>query len=185
MKIGIFAIGDLDLKLLHRVVCGLEERFLYKFLVESNIALPASAFNSAKKQYFAPTLLSNIKSVFSSEIKYALAITEVDLYGISLNYIFGDANTDDRIGIVSYHRLRPDFYNHPPDQGLLYERMLKESSHQLAHLLGAKHCYNRACVMCYSSNIYDIDKKSSLFCAECEKRLRKTAIGDRSNEPRT
>lgn len=183
VKIGLFAIGEVDSTLLNRVVCGLEERFFYRFFIESSLSLPSNAFNSAKKQYFAPTLLSNIKMIFPSEIKYAMGITQADLYGVSLNYIFGDANPEERTGIVSYHRLRPEFYNHPPDFYVVCERLLKESTHQLAHLLGGKHCYNRMCVMYYSSNIYDIDQKTSLFCSECEKRLKKIAAHDRSSEP--
>lgn len=182
MKVGIFTVGDVDLRLLYRLVCGLEERFLYKFLIESSLSAPTSAFNSVKKQYFAPALLNKMKVALSPEIKYALGITKVDLYGISLNYIFGDANVDERMAIVSYHRLRPEFYGHNGQNGVLFDRLLKESMHQLAHILGAKHCYNQLCVMYYSNNIYDIDKKSSLFCPECEKKLKKTAAYDRSND---
>jgi len=182
VKVGIFTVGDVDLRLLYRLACGLEERFLYKFLIESSLSAPTSAFNAVKKQYFAPALLNRIKVAFPPEIKYALGITRVDLYGVSLNYIFGDANADERIALVSYHRLRPEFYGHTTENTLLFDRILKESMHQLAHVLGSKHCYNQNCVMYYSNNIYDIDRKTSLFCSECEKKLKKAAAYDRTKD---
>lgn len=185
MKVGIFTVGEVDLRLLYQLVCCIEERFLYRFQIESSLSAPTSAFNAVKKQYFAPALMSKMKSSFSPEIKYALGVTRLDLYGTSLNYIFGDANPGEKIAIVSYHRLRPEFYGHEPDGNLLFDRMLKEAMHQLAHILGSKHCYNRNCVMYYSNNIFDIDKKSSLFCAECEKKLKKTATLDRTNDFRS
>jgi archaemetzincin len=182
LKIGVFTVGEVDVRLLYRLVCCLEERFLYKFSVESSVNAPSSAFNAVKKQYFAPALMNKLKLAFPADMKYAMALTCLDLYGASLNYVFGDANTADRIAIISYHRLRPEFYGHDPENSLLFERLLKESMHQLAHILGSKHCYNRNCVMYYSSNIYDIDKKSSLFCPDCERKLKKAAAYDRSND---
>lgn len=182
VKIGLFTVGDVDLRLLYRLSCNLEERFLYEFFIESSLSAPTSAFNAVKKQYFAPALFNRIKGSFSPVIKYALALTCVDLYGVSLNYIFGDANPEERIALVSYHRLRPQFYGHSPQNGLLFERILKESMHQIAHVLGSKHCYDQVCVMYYSNNIYDIDRKSSLFCPDCEKKLKKTAAYDRAND---
>lgn len=184
MKIGVFTIGDVNLRLLYRLAAALEERFLYTFVVESNLSAPTSAFNAVKQQYFAPALLTRIKAAFHPNLKYALGVTSVDLYGVSLNYIFGDSSVEERIGLVSLHRLFPEFYGHAPDAPLLFDRVLKESMHQLAHVLSAKHCYNQSCVMFYSNNIYDIDGKMSLFCGECEKRLKKTAILDRAGEAR-
>ena len=182
MRVGLFAVGDIDLRIISQLSCELEERFLYKFGLESSLSTPTSAFNAVKKQYFAPALLNRIKTAFPPAIKYALGLTRVDLYGVSLNYIYGDANVDDRIALVSYHRLRPQFYGHLTDEKLLFDRLLKESTHELAHVLGLKHCYNPACVMYYSTYIYDIDKKTSLFCSECEKRLKKAVVLDRIND---
>jgi len=180
MKVGIFGIGDLAANYLQRLTYSLEERFLYPFSIEPELALPASAFNSVKKQYFAPALMSQLKSAFPGDAKYALGITEVDLYGISLNYVFGDANPDDRVAVASVYRLRPEFYGHAPDDRLLSDRLLKETMHQLSHAQGLNHCYNQTCVMFYANNIYDIDQKSFLFCLDCEKKLKKTAALDRN-----
>lgn len=181
MKVGIFGIGDLPSNFLQRLSLGLEERFLYPFSVEPALALPTSAFNSVKKQYFAPALMAQLKNA-PSGLKYALGIADVDLYGISLNFIFGDASPEDRIALVSLWRLRPEFYGHNPDEGLLSDRLLKESMHQLSHAQGLNHCYNQTCVMFYANNIYDIDKKSFLFCQDCERKLKKTAALDRQSQ---
>ncbi len=181
MKIGVFTIGDVDLRLLYRLVCCLEERFLYKFLIESNCPAPTSAFNAAKKQYFAPALINKVKLSFRGDVKYSLGVTRLDLYSSSLNTVYGDANLNEKIAVTSYYRLRPEFYAYQTGENPLFDRLLKEAMHQLSHAIGLKHCYNRHCVLYYSSTIYDIDQKSSLFCLDCEKKLKKTASYDRSN----
>jgi len=185
VKVGLFTIGDVDLRHLHRLTAHLEERFFYRFEITANLSAPTSAFNAVKKQYFAPAIFNRIKTAFSPDFKYAIGVTHVDLYGISLNYIFGDANCDEKIALVSTHRLRPEFYGHTPESFLFFDRLLKESMHQMAHAIGSKHCYNQSCVMHYSHNIYDIDKKTSLFCSDCEKKLKKTAAFDRAGDSKS
>ncbi|MCL5055991.1 MAG: peptidase zinc-dependent [Firmicutes bacterium] len=182
MKIGVFTIGEVDLRLLYRLICCLEERFLYKFLVSSNYPPPASAFNAVKKQYFAPALMNKAKLSFHEDVKYSLGITRLDLYSSSLSAVFGDANLNEKIALTSYYRLSPKFYAYQNGENPLFDRLLKEAVHQLSHILGLKHCYNRHCVLYYSSTIYDIDQKSSLFCADCEKKLKKAAAYDRTND---
>ena len=76
-----------------------------------------------------------------------LAVTSVDLFIPVLTYVFGEAQVNGRVAVVSTHRLRPEVYGLPPDTGLLAERLAKESVHELGHTFGLIHCAAPRCVI--------------------------------------
>ncbi|MBI2263905.1 MAG: archaemetzincin family Zn-dependent metalloprotease [Armatimonadetes bacterium] len=170
--IDIFPMGQIDDFLAYRLACCLEERFLFKFQVQRTQPFPRFAYNNIKKQYFAPAILKKTKNIRSEGSGYAIGLVDVDIYGISNNFIIGETNVSDGVALVSLCRLKPDFYGHSSDDDVLFQRALKECIHELSHAMGLKHCYNRICVMHYSTNIFDIDKKRNLLCSECLRRMK-------------
>jgi archaemetzincin len=100
-----------------------------------------------------------------------LAITEFDLYKTSHRFVFGDADETQSLAVVSVHRLRSEFYGEPADSNILFQRILKESIHELGHAFGLKHCYNARCAMYYSNSIFETDNKMPHFCEVCDRRL--------------
>jgi archaemetzincin len=177
-QISIVPVNSLDANFAERLALCLEERFLFTCLVERTLRVPRTALNSVRKQMFFNTLLSRVAlAPVVGDDTIRLAITDFDLYKTSHQFVFGDANEDQRIAIVSLHRLRSDFYGERADANLLFQRTLKEAVHDLGHALGLKHCYNARCAMYFSNSIYDTDNKLSHFCEGCEKRVRATGSG--------
>jgi archaemetzincin len=121
---------------------------------------------------FLNTLVSRVTAAPATEGAIRLAITDYDLYKTSHQFIFGEGIEEQRIAVVSLHRLRSDFYGERSDPNLLFQRTLKEAVHDLGHTLGLKHCFNARCAMYFSNSIYDTDNKLSHFCENCEKRVR-------------
>jgi archaemetzincin len=171
-QISIVPINTIDSTFLNRLALCLEERFLHTCIVERRVRIPATTLNSVRKQLFFNTLLAKISASTAPLDGLRLAITDFDLYKISHQFVFGDASEEQRIAIVSLHRLRSDFYGEEPDENLLFQRTLKESVHDLGHALGLRHCFNPRCAMYFSNSIYDTDNKLSHFCEGCEKRIR-------------
>jgi len=171
-QISIVPINGLDSGFLERLALCLEERFLFSCRVDRTIRVPRTALNSARKQLFFNTLLARIATVEAPTDTIRLAITDYDLYKTSHQFVFGDASEDQRIALVSFHRLRNEFYGERGDENLLFQRTLKECVHDLGHAFGLKHCYNARCAMYFSNSIFDTDNKLSHFCENCEKRVR-------------
>ena len=48
---------------------------------------------------------------------------------------------------------------------------LTEAVHEIGHLLGIGHCPEPTCVMHFSNSLYDTDRKSPMFCGQCEEFL--------------
>jgi len=101
-----------------------------------------------------------------------LGVTAADLYVPHLNFVFGEAYCPGKVAVISINRLRPEFYNEPPDIRLLLSRMSKEAVHELGHTFGLNHCSNSKCVMYFSNSIVDTDAKGSVFCDRCLQNLR-------------
>lgn len=168
----IVPINAIDPEFLQRLGLCLEERFLYGAAVQRALAVPRSAVNSTRQQMFVSTLTTKVMRQYSDDAGLLLAITDFDLYKTSHRFVFGDADEQRRVAVVSLHRLRGEFYGEDPDDNTLFQRTLKECVHELGHAVGLKHCYNARCAMYYSNSIFETDNKMSHFCEVCEKRSR-------------
>ncbi len=171
-QLRIVPINAIDPAFLARLALCLEERFLYRIEVERPLDVPGSALNSSRGQMFLSTLTTKIARRYPQGEGMQLAVTEFDLYKTSHRYIFGDADEQRGVAVVSLHRLRGEFYGEERDDNMLFQRTLKEAVHELGHASGLRHCYNARCAMYYSNSIFETDNKMSHLCEVCEKRSR-------------
>lgn len=95
----------------------------------------------------------------------------MDLYVSSLNFVFGLADRENRRAIIALPRLRQSYYRLPDDMNVFKQRVVKESTHELGHVLGLRHCDDRRCVMTFSNSLADTDLKSQDFCLKCRRQL--------------
>ncbi len=171
-ELHIVPINEIDGGLLTRLGLCLEERFLYTCVVKPPLVAPKSLLNSVRKQLFFGSIVAKLAAAADPRDELLLGITDYDLYKTSHQFIFGSSNVGQRCAVVSIHRLRSEFYGEPPDENALFQRLLKESVHEIGHTLGLKNCYSARCAMYYSNSIYDTDNKHSQFCENCDKRSR-------------
>jgi archaemetzincin len=170
--ISVVPVNAIDHQVLTRLALCLEERFLASCVVRASVAVPKSALNGVRKQLFFGSVAAKLAVANEGSESIVLGITEYDLYKTSHQFIFGSASESHRCAVVSLHRLRPEFYGEPADENVLFQRLLKESVHEIGHAMGLKHCYNARCPMYYSNSVFDTDNKFSNFCEACEKRSR-------------
>ena len=173
-EISVVPINMIDHQVLTRLALCLEERFLATCIVRASLPIPKTALNSVRKQLFFGSLATKLAAAHESRDGAVLGITEFDLYKTSHHFIFGGSSESHHCAVVSLHRLRPEFYGEPADDNQLFQRLLKESVHEIGHAMGLKHCYNARCPMYYSNSVFDTDNKFSNFCEACEKRSRAT-----------
>ncbi len=171
-EISIVPINAIEPAIVHRLGVCLEERFLYPARVRATLRVPKTALNGVRKQLFLGSLIAKVAAMHPGSDALLLGITEFDLYKTSHQFVFGGSDEADRCAIVSTHRLRPEFYGEEPDANVAFQRLLKESVHELGHALGLKHCYNVRCAMYFSNTIFDTDNKDAHLCEACEKRSR-------------
>jgi archaemetzincin len=128
---------------------------------------PAFAYNLARQQYSSTEILASLTKYCVAEGERILGVTAVDLYIPILTFVFGEAQLPGSYAIVSFHRLRQEFYGLPGNSAILRERLLKEAVHELGHTLSLSHCEDYQCVMSPSHGVEWIDLKASEFCNSC------------------
>lgn len=129
----------------------------------------AEAYDSHRGQYHSTRLLVLIEQEISRlNVERLLGVTNLDLFVPGMNFVFGEARCPGRVGIISTHRLKPNSAN---ESELFRERVVKEAIHEIGHMLGLRHCSDPLCVMHFSVQISDTDRKRAEPCINCKSRL--------------
>ncbi len=132
-------------------------------LFRTPVPLEEAELNAARKQYDAAAILKRLEGlVKASGSNFVIGITEKDIYVQGSNYVFGLADPQRSAGVVSLARLRVN-----SNPSLLNERIMKEASHEIGHLVGLKHCPEPTCIMSFANSTFDVDSKLPMLCKEC------------------
>jgi len=130
------------------------------------------------------TVLNTHKDVISRRRAYCrLAVTLEDIYpGDEWNYVFGQARPLERIGVFSFARHSPMFYQgvHATEVGckLTPELMLNwlrtcrhTMVHETCHMLGILHCVYWHCLMNGNNGPHDSNGSTGFLCPVCLRKL--------------
>jgi len=170
MRIGVLRIGCVDSEVVRGVrvgLCGVFSGVVCE-VFERVTKVPQDAYDVGRQQFSSSSILSRICDCAESfGFDRVLGVTDVDLFVLRLSFVFGQAECPGKAAIISLFRLRPEFYGYPVDSGLLVERCVKEAVHEIGHTLGLVHCWDPLCVMFFSNNIDDTDRKRGVFCGRC------------------
>jgi archaemetzincin len=128
---------------------------------------PDYAWDESRRQYGSVPVLERLAKVCPRDAWKLLAVTECDLFIPMLSFIYGQAQLDGAIAIVSLARLRQEFYGLPPHPDLALRRLRKEALHEVGHTFGLVHCPDAACVMSLATNIRLLDLKGDSYCTGC------------------
>jgi archaemetzincin len=165
--IQLLPLGSIAFETLSELSAGLRKAFSVPCEVLPAEPEPAFAFNVTRQQYSSTEILASLLKHKVTENGRLLAVTAVDLYIPILTFVFGEAQLRGSCAVVSFHRLRQEFYGLPANSAVLRERLLKESVHELGHTLPLVHCEDYQCVMSPSHGVEWIDLKTSQFCSSC------------------
>jgi len=166
-KLHLLPVGMVDAQLLEWLSQALYEKFRVPAEVLSPALDPAFALHAERQQHHSSEILGAMQRRIGSNTWRLLGVTGHDLYIPILTFVFGEAQLGGSGAVVSYHRLRQEFYGLPSDLDLLANRLLIESVHELGHTLHLTHCHEYRCAMSSSHAVEYIDLKDSGFCDDC------------------
>ncbi len=134
--------------------------------------------DTSKRVFLQPT--NKFYSIIKNQIKeknlaLGIGLTNLPIYSSSdenILFLFGEAHIKHRCAIVSVYNLS-DFLK----KEKFNSRIIKETIHELGHLiLGLEHCLGDYCVMRFSANIKEIDRKSFHLCEKCKLKLEEIRV---------
>lgn len=129
---------------------------------------PKYAFNKDRNQYHSQAIMRRLVPLMQPGQNFALGICEVDLFVPDSPFVFGEADRESRIALVSLFRLRQG-----ADSEHVKRRAQVETVHQAGHLLGLSYCDDPRCVMFLASAPADLDRKNVALCNVCRNELGK------------
>jgi archaemetzincin len=135
---------------------------------KTQLPTPTYAFNKDRNQYHCNAIMRRLGALLESGQNFALGMTDVDLFVPDSPYVFGEADRESKVALVSLFRLKQG-----ADNSTLRRRVQVEVVHQAGHLLGLSYCDDPRCVMFLASAPGDVDRKNPSLCNVCRNELAK------------
>ncbi len=155
ISIKLFFDPQVDKEEVQLVRIALQKTFGIEITEGIVLEINKSAYSRRRKQFDGQKLLNEL--IDDKKLEFFFWIVNDDLYVPVMDFIFGLA-TQFSGAIVSFYRLNS------------LEMKIKESIHELGHILGLEHCIN-FCVMQYSTKLTEAINKPSYLCTECENKI--------------
>jgi archaemetzincin len=172
IPIRIVPLQPVSNELISSIVHPLRSVFQTEVHVDQQISdIVEKTYDDSRAQHNSTQIIAELLRQYPFEQTKILGITSVDLFVPILTYVFGEAQLDGPVCVVSTYRLDDTIYGLPADPGLFFERALKESVHELGHTYGLYHCKNYECAMHTSTAAEDIDQKGATLCEECRRSI--------------
>ena len=170
-KIVVVPLGDVDFMLVNRLATNIGPIFGRSVDILKGMKVPEEAYNVIRNQHYASIILAKLERVKANPRELIMGIAEEDIYLPDESHILGHSDPILGTAVVSLFNIRQEFYGLPEDDSKVYDRLFKQSVHQMAHLLSMTSCRNPKCVNFYSQDMFDIDSKGEKFCDVCKRQL--------------
>ena len=126
-------------------------------------------------QYKTTPILDKLVKTLPADAIAHVGVTFQDLFPAkNWGYVFGMADLEKRVGVVSLARLLPGFWgfvNTPLARRLALRRTLKVLAHETGHMLGINHCRAFSCLMSGCTDLFEHDTTPSHMCPLCMAKL--------------
>lgn len=134
----------------------------------TQLQTPTYAFNKDRSQYHSNAVMRRLVPLLEQGHSFALGVLDVDLFVPDSPFVFGEADRESKIALVSTFRLRQG-----AEGEALRRRLQTEAVHQTGHLLGLSYCEDTRCVMFLASTPQEVDRKGMSLCNLCRNELAK------------
>lgn len=167
-SLQLVAVGTIPPGLLRE----LEEPLLTQLQITATgsrtvLQTPTYAFNKDRNQYHSNAIMRRLAPMLEGHT-FVIGVTAVDLFVPDSPFVFGEADREAKVAVVSIARLRTN-----PEGDALRRRAQVETVHQAGHLLGLSYCDDPRCVMFFATSVQDCDRKGLALCNVCRNELQK------------
>ena len=165
--VGLAAAGAVDEETLVFAASSLASALGVVTTLVEPFPEPSYAYDGSRGQHSSTLILLDAVARRPAAAARLLVLTEHDLFIPMLSFVFGQAQVDGPVAVMSLARLRQEFYGLRSNRALLLHRVRKEALHEIAHTYGLTHCSDPSCTLSLSTDIRQLDRKNGDFCASC------------------
>jgi len=165
--VRLLPVGKVERSLLDELRSGISRQLKVRCEFSAVELDPILAYHAERQQFHSSEILQAMHALVRPADCHLLGVAGVDLYIPILKYVFGEAQLGGPCALVSFHRLRQEFYGLERDDALLKERLLKECIHELGHTLDLRHCQDYRCAMASAHAVEWIDLRETALCESC------------------
>src|SRR5215212_2417388 len=127
----VLVVGSTPLSLIKELEEPLKTQLgLQIAIAKTQLQTPTYAFNKDRNQYHSNAIMRRLVPMLSSPLSLILGVVDVDLFVPDSPFVFGEADRESRIALVSTFRLRQG-----TDADGARRRLQVEAVHEAAHLL--------------------------------------------------
>lgn len=173
-RIGIFGkggFGKSTVAILKDVAQEIGDTFQRPIELWPGFQIQDRSLDPRRGQHNSTVVLHLLQSTPLETGDRVLGVTTADLFIPIFTFVFGEAQLNGSVAVVSGIRLQNEFYGLAPNPVLYHSRLVKECIHELGHTFGLRHCRSVGCVMQKSTYVENIDLKNADFCLACSKFL--------------
>ncbi|MBI2516553.1 MAG: hypothetical protein HYV95_06515 [Opitutae bacterium] len=153
----------------------LETRILPAYLPTDEQFVPRQNRHTGQRQVLATSVLEFLKTRLPADAYCLLGVTMEDLYPApSWNYVFGQASLGERVGVYSFVRYDPAFWDEERGKDyrdVILRRSCKVLAHETGHMFGLQHCIFYDCVLNGSNHLVEADSRPQQLCPLCLRKL--------------
>jgi archaemetzincin len=113
---------------------------------------------------------------------FCVGVTMADIYpGPGWNFVYGEASPEEGIGIYSFARFDPKFFDSSPEellkpctkeeQVVMLRRAVSTYVHEVMHLFGLEHCIYYLCLMNGTNCESEMDGQLLYLCPVCLRKM--------------
>ena len=165
--LALAGLGEVPPAVLDQVEATLRRAFALDVRRLPALAEPEAAYSPERGQWSSPEFLRTLLDRVPPGGGRLLGLTERDLFVPVLSFVYGQAQLEGRVAVVSLARLRQEYHGLAPNPAALERRAGVEAVHELGHTFGLVHCLDRRCPMSLSVDLPDLDRKTAEPCPGC------------------
>src|SRR3954469_10743464 len=103
-------VGECDIRNIEALGPALSQHFGLPWDALPGSLNPDFAYHAERQQYHSTDILGRLQSLAAEETWRLLGVTGLDLYIPILTFVFGEAQMNGQVAVVSSHRLRQELY---------------------------------------------------------------------------
>jgi archaemetzincin len=164
-ELQLIAVGDITIQFLKELETPIQQVLgVTASPGKGLMATPTFAFNKDREQYHTTAIMRRLLPMKEAGVLLVLGITDVDLFQPDSNFVYGEADRESHVSVMSIYRLR--------GEGESWKRRtFVEAVHQTGHLLGLSYCEDPRCAMYLATTITDAERRQLHLCNTCRSEL--------------